>query len=202
MLQAIADSTKVPLCLLAGLERGDLEDWPSGLFGRAHVRAYAAAVGLSPEPLIIEFLRLRGDDAAAAQAPYAITPDDGLRLTLAEDRRWNIRAIGRRALAVGLDLCGILTIAAVSTRLLPADFSLTCALVTLAYYALTTMVLGQSVPLWWLSRRVLQRTVRSATNAGNVFLMPRRELRAAPRQESPVDFRDNSSGSVAQAASR
>jgi hypothetical protein len=34
-------SPKIPFVLLAGLERGDVEDWPSGLFGRAHVRAYA-----------------------------------------------------------------------------------------------------------------------------------------------------------------
>ncbi len=71
MLQAIADSTKVPLSLLAGLERGDIEDWPGGLFGRAHLRAYAAAVGLSPEPLLNEFVRLCGnerDEAAPAQA--------------------------------------------------------------------------------------------------------------------------------------
>ncbi len=97
MLQAIADSTKIPFSLLAALERGDIEDWPSGLFGRAHVRAYAAAVGLSPEPLIDRVPPAAwGRRRAPAQAPYASTPDDGLRLTLAEDRRWDIRAIGRR----------------------------------------------------------------------------------------------------------
>jgi len=205
MLQAIADSTKVPVALLAALERGDIEDWPGGLFGRAHLRAYAAAVGLPPEPLLNEFVRLGGNDgneAAPAQALSTITPDVGLRLTLAEDRRWDIRSIGMRALAVALDVCGIVTITAVSVRILPADLFLTSALVTLAYYSLTTMALGQSAMLWWLGGRVSQRTVRSTANAHNVLLMPRRERRAAARQESPVDFRDNSSGSVAQAASR
>jgi transcriptional regulator with XRE-family HTH domain len=205
ILQAIADSTKVPLSMLAGLERGDIEDWPGGLFGRAHLRAYATAVGLSPEPLLNEFVRLRGNDgneAAPGQALSTITPDEGLRLTLAEDRRWDIRSLGMRALAVALDVCGIVTITAVSARILLVDLSLTCALVTLAYYSLTTMALGQSVTLWWLGGRVFRRTVRNTANARNVLLMPRRQLRAAPRQESPVDFRDNSSASVAQAASR
>jgi transcriptional regulator with XRE-family HTH domain len=202
VLQAIADSTKVPLSLLAGLERGDIQDWPSGLFGRAHLRAYAVAVGLPPEPLLNEFLQLSGNDAAPTQALSTLTPDEGLRLTLAEDRRWDIRSIGMRALAVALDGCGIVAIAAVLARLLPADLSLTCALVTLVYYSLTTMALGQSVTLWWLGGRVLQRTIRSTANARNVLLMPRRALRASPRQEGPVDFRDNSSEPVAHAASR
>ena len=149
-----------------------------------------------------EFVRLCGNEAAPAQALSTITPDEGLRLTLAEDRRWGIRTIGKRALAVAVDVCGMVAITAVSARILQADLSLTCALVTLAYYSLTTMALGQSVTLWWLGGRAFQRTVRSPANARNVLLMPRRELRAAPRQESPIDFRDNSSGSVAQAASR
>ena len=63
-LRAIAESTKIPLSLLAGLERGDIEGWPTGLFGRAHFRAYATAVGLSAEPLMVEFLRLFGSDLA------------------------------------------------------------------------------------------------------------------------------------------
>ncbi len=202
-LQAIAEATKVPLALLAGLERGDIEDWPGGLFGRAHLRAYAVAVGLSPEPLISEFLRLSGNDAVPAQAPSAIIPDDGLRLTLAADRRWDFRAIGKRAFAVGLDLCGIFTIAAVSTRLLATNFSLTCALVTLTYYALTTMALGQSVTLWWLGGRVVQRTIRSTANTRNLLLMPQRRVSDSPRRlENPEDFRETPAAPVAQAASR
>jgi len=198
MLQAIADSTKVPLALLAGLERGDIEDWPSGLFGRAHFRAYAAAIGLSPEPLLSEFVRLSGkDDAAPAQEPATRTADDGLRLTLGEERRWDIRSIGMRALATTLDLCGILAIAAVSARILPADLPLTCAFVTLSYYGLTTMALGQSVTLWWLRGGALKRAVRGTATARNVVLIPRRQLRASDGQESAVDFGEDSPAPVA-----
>ena len=202
-LQAIADSTKIPLSLLAGLERGDIEDWPSGLFGRAHFRAYAAAVGLSSEPLMVEFLRLFGNDTAPTHALCTLTPDSGPRLTLAADRRWGITSTGMRALASALDLCAIFAIATALARILKADLSLACALVGLTYYALATMALGQSVTLWWLGRRVLQRTGRSSANVRErVFLVPRRRLRDSRRQQNPAGFQENPSAPAAQAASR
>jgi transcriptional regulator with XRE-family HTH domain len=201
-LQAIADSTKIPLALLAGLERGDLADWPHGLFGRAHFRAYVTAVGVSPEPLMNEFLRLCGQDTAPPPAPCPPAPDDGLRLTLAEDRRWDFRSAGLRVLAVALDVCGILAIALVFVRNFQADLPLASALVGVSYYALATLALGQSVTLWWLGGRVLQRGGRSPANVRTGLLLPRRGLRASRRQESPIDFGDHASASVAQTASR
>jgi transcriptional regulator with XRE-family HTH domain len=202
-LQAIADSTKIPLSLLAGLERGDIEDWPGGLFGRAHFRAYAAAVGLSSEPWRVEFVRLIGNDTAPTRALCTLTPDSSPRLTLAEERRRGITSTGMRALASAADVCGIFTIATALARIFEADISLACALVGVTYYALATMALGQSVTLWWLGGRVLQRTGRSTTNVRTgVFLVPRRRLRDSRRQQSPVDFRENPSAPVAQAASR
>jgi transcriptional regulator with XRE-family HTH domain len=200
-LQAIADRTKIPRSLLAALERGDIADWPGGLFGRAHIRAYAAAVGVSSEPLMIEFLHLI--DTAPAPTPVVDGPadDGGPRLALAEDRGRRIRSIGTRVLASALDLCGIVTIATVIALILQTDLSLACALVSLIYGALATTVLGQSVTLWYLGGRVLQRTSRSTANVRTpVFLVPLRSLRTSRPQQSPIAFRENSSASVAQAA--
>jgi len=55
-LQAIADETKIKVSLLEGLEQDDLSFWPTGLFRRAYVRAYARAIGLDPERTVREFL--------------------------------------------------------------------------------------------------------------------------------------------------
>ena len=201
-LQTIADSTKIPLSLLAGLERGDIGNWPCGLFGRAHFRAYAAAVGLSSEPFMTEFVHLTGNDTAPTPAVDAPDDDNATRLTLAEDRHWRTRSIGLRALASALDLCGIFTVAAAFARILNMDLSLACALVGLSYYALATMALGQSVTLWFVRGRVLQRTSRSTADVRTpVFLVSRRRLHGSRSQQSPVDFRDNSSAPVPQAAS-
>jgi transcriptional regulator with XRE-family HTH domain len=57
-LQDIAHETKINRSLLADLERGDLSQWPAGIFGRAFVRSYAEAVGLEPREVLTEFLRL------------------------------------------------------------------------------------------------------------------------------------------------
>ena len=63
-LAAIADSTKIKLSLLDELERGDVSHWPRGLFRRAYLRDYAAAIGASSEPLVAEFVRLFPEDGA------------------------------------------------------------------------------------------------------------------------------------------
>ena len=47
-LQQIAQETKIPLRHLWALERDDFDALPGGLYRRAEVRAYAAAVGLDP----------------------------------------------------------------------------------------------------------------------------------------------------------
>ena len=201
-LEAIADSTKIPLSLLAGLERGDVENWPHGLFGRAHLRNYAATVGLSSEPLIVEFLRLSGSDQTPTQVPWVLTPSSGSRLTLAEDRRWAITSTGVRALASAVDLCAVFAIAMAIARILHVGLSLACAVVGLTYFALGTVALGQSVTLWWVGRRLLQRTRSTASmGKGAMFLVPRRR-RDSRRQQGPTDFREKSSASAPRAASR
>lgn len=54
-LRAIAEETKIKFSLLEGLEQDDLSFWPTGLFRRAYVRAYARAIGLDPEVTLREF---------------------------------------------------------------------------------------------------------------------------------------------------
>jgi transcriptional regulator with XRE-family HTH domain len=200
-LEAIADSTKIKASCLAALERGDIDPWPSGLFRRAYFRAYAAEVGVAPEPLMAEFLRLFGDEAASAQSFPSPTRDGSLRLTLAADRRWSIKAVGRRALASAVDLCGVFAISTALAWLLHADFSVVCGLVALTYYVLATTALGQSVTLWWLTRRVLHRShTRTASARGPQVLVLRPH--DTQRNQSPPDVRETASAPSAQAAAR
>jgi transcriptional regulator with XRE-family HTH domain len=56
-LEYIADVTKIPAELLAGLERNDVRQWPPGIFARAWVRQYAYAVGVDPDATVDEFCR-------------------------------------------------------------------------------------------------------------------------------------------------
>ena len=64
-LSTIADETKIKISLLEALERDDVSHWPSGIFRRAFVRAYAHAIGLEPDGVLREFLELYPDPAEA-----------------------------------------------------------------------------------------------------------------------------------------
>jgi len=55
-LATIAEQTKIKLSLLDELERDDISHWPTGIFRRAFVRAYAAAIGMDQETAVREFL--------------------------------------------------------------------------------------------------------------------------------------------------
>src|SRR5690348_4476982 len=55
-LADLAEQTKISLSLLEGLERDDVSHWPSGIFRRSFVRAYAQIVGLDSDAIVREFL--------------------------------------------------------------------------------------------------------------------------------------------------
>jgi transcriptional regulator with XRE-family HTH domain len=81
-LATIASQTKIKQSLLEELERDDVSHWPSGIFRRAFIRAYAQALGMEPDAVVREFLALFPDpvetiemiSAAAGSAPK---PADG-----------------------------------------------------------------------------------------------------------------------------
>lgn len=54
-LQHIANQTKVAVPLLEGLEAGDLSRWPGGIYRRAFVKSYAAALGLDADAVVKRF---------------------------------------------------------------------------------------------------------------------------------------------------
>ena len=66
-LEQLAAATRIKRDALEAFERNDLARWPRGVYARAWVRAYAAAVGIDPTDTIDEFCRLfpHGDRRAA-----------------------------------------------------------------------------------------------------------------------------------------
>lgn len=57
-LAAIAEKTKIKQSLLDALERDDISHWPTGIFRRAFIRAYAHAIGLDPDAVVKEFFEV------------------------------------------------------------------------------------------------------------------------------------------------
>ena len=68
-LRQIANTTKIAVAVLDGLERNDISKLPGGIFGRAFVRSFAHEVGLDPEASIREFIEQFRDDSVAAGHP-------------------------------------------------------------------------------------------------------------------------------------
>ena len=71
-LSSIAAETKIALPLLEGLEADSVSHWPSGIFRRAFLRAYAHAIGLQPDDVVREFLELHPDPVEVLTAEPAI----------------------------------------------------------------------------------------------------------------------------------
>ena len=78
-LRSIAEGTKISIGLLEGLERDDVSRWPSGIFRKSFIRAYAEAIGLNADAITREFLELYPDplEAELAAAPDPRAKSDG-----------------------------------------------------------------------------------------------------------------------------
>jgi transcriptional regulator with XRE-family HTH domain len=89
-LASIAANTKIGLYLLEGLERGHVTRWPSGIFRRSFIRAYAEAIGLDPDDVAREFLERFPDpsdmpfEPAVPDARRTPAGEPVLRLNLAD----------------------------------------------------------------------------------------------------------------------
>src|SRR5918999_3071894 len=54
-LEQIADETKIASRHLEALERGDVRNWPGGMYRRAMMRAYAESIGVDREFALRQF---------------------------------------------------------------------------------------------------------------------------------------------------
>lgn len=150
VLETIAASTKIKASLLRDLERGDLSKWPRGIFKRAFVREYAASVGLVPEPIVAECVRLFPDEDSG-QARISEQPSE-LRLTLADGGRPALPTLAIQVTTAVFEICLIMAVARTLTSLTGWTFGPICGAVALTYYGLASALCGRSPGLWWLHR--------------------------------------------------
>jgi transcriptional regulator with XRE-family HTH domain len=155
-LESIAANTKISLGLLKDLEQDNVSRWPSGIFRRAFIKAYAQAIGLDPDDLAREFLERFPDqetfgpfqeDRPTAEPRPAAAPA-GFRLTLVQPeatftRDCILRAVRGRVSAVAWDVGVVLVISAILFVLL-GQFWRPLGIFVLGYYASGIFLLGNT----------------------------------------------------------
>ena len=163
-LSSVAESTKINKSLLTALERGDPSQWPSGIYRRAFLREYAAAVGLPSESMIAEFQRLFPEPGSPRHNPTgAATPQTDLRLTLAPDRGWPTQSFAMQVAAAILDGAAILATSAAIAKLLQLEFWTAAGIFALIYHSIATAWLGATLASSIMSAAILRRSNLSTT---------------------------------------
>jgi hypothetical protein len=216
-LAAISAKTKISLSLFEGLERDDVSRWPTGIFRRAFIRAYATGIGLDPDEVMQEFQERFPDPAAALLPPLPKEPTPfsssraakgALRLTLADaggpfTRKRALADIPRRLAAVACDAGAVVAIAA-GIFLATGAFWLPLAIAMSAYWWGGIVVLGNT-PGVWLSARAASRrphapsaTVsirRRVTSAADELILGLNRAASAPEPQATLQSEPRASGS-------
>ena len=152
-LKAIAESTKIKESLLAALERGDVSQWPQGLYRRAYLRHYGSAIGLPAQSLVSEFVRLFPDEHDVADVREIAKSRHNSLAELPVASRLNHARAAIFDLAVVCLLCGLLG------GLTDSTLWAIVGAVALGYCTLGTVCFGQSMGTFVLGRtdRLIRR---------------------------------------------
>lgn len=186
-LESIAQTTKISKSQLAALERSDVSKWPGGIYRRSYFREYAAAIGLPPEPALLEFLRLFPEPGAS----IACVEDESgpLRLSLVPESRWKTPA--RNALAALLDGGAVLLLGyTLATGLGTSLWTMTAA-AGLAAHAIGTAMLGKSFGMWCVTSGVFSRRAAPASPMTEIGLL-RRDWLSGFLEPTKTGSRDSS----------
>lgn len=170
-LTQIAAATKVCVSHFAALERNDVRSWPKGLFRRAFFRGYAEMIGLPVAETLDEFVRLFPDDETAALVAPPAADTAALRLSL--DASWQgprVPILSR--IVTGLiDGVAVLVLAAAITWLAGTHAGTTLAAVSMSYFTLATLLLGDSATaslIRWCRARLAARWKAAPDEPGGV----------------------------------
>lgn len=156
-IASIAQRTKILGALLEGLENEDVSRWPTGLYRRAFIRAYATAIGLDPEPVVKEFMARfpDPDDPPPAPPPTVAPPTPApaprpaaVRVNTPAIGAWFspgslVESVGLRAIAAAVDLF-LLSVTGLALYAVLGAFWAPLAIATAVYYSGSILVLGNT----------------------------------------------------------
>lgn len=196
-LSSLSANTKIGVSLFEGLEREDLSRWPPGIFRRAFIRAYAEGIGLDADEVTREFLERFPDPlepvSSVATGPVpqpAGVREPVLRLTLADTGASFIGGPAvqdmRHRLAAAACDAGVVIAIALSVFVVAGLFWLPLAVVTLGYYLLGILLLGNTpgVCLWApMSSRVSARATMATLHSDTMKFLVQLIVRTMRRRD-------------------
>jgi transcriptional regulator with XRE-family HTH domain len=176
-LEHIASATKVNADLWSGLERSDLSRWPTGIYARAYVRAYALEVGADPDLTVDTFCRLfpqgdrRAERVVRGQAElmgHDLRWRDDLVGSVTEEKRSTKAADDpdlpplafvrtSRVVAAVADLTAVAATTAAAMTLLPLRWVPALAVGAVAYHTVSLIVLGCTPAVWAIETYLASR---------------------------------------------
>jgi hypothetical protein len=162
--------------LWSGLERNDFSRWPTGIYARAYIRAYALQVGVDAETTVDDFCKWfpQGDRRVArvVRQQAAIVGHnsewkDELIGTVQHDRRANtepnrdVPFVGftraARIVAAVTDVGAIVGLALGIRTVVPMGWAGSLAASALGYHAVSLIALGCTPPVWLLDTYLANR---------------------------------------------
>jgi transcriptional regulator with XRE-family HTH domain len=175
-LDHISEATKVGTEFWAGLERNDFSGWPSGIYARAYVRAYAFEIGVDPETTVNEFCRWfpQGDRRAsrvvkeqAAIVGHDLQWKDDLapgavdRRAPAPDVPGNqpaplVTRMGR-LIAAGADIAAIVGLSIILKSVVAISLLTAVAAIAAVYHSVALVSIGSSPAVWALDTYLERR---------------------------------------------
>jgi transcriptional regulator with XRE-family HTH domain len=158
-LASIAETTKIKKSFLESLERGDFSKWPVGtVFRRAYVRDYAAAIGLSPESVVVDFIRLSPlADEPAVAPPLALTFDTASTCPS--------RLGAQRVRAAVVDAGSLLALGAMLAFLTGGSVWMASGALAFLYYPATYALWGRSIASRYFDARRERRQIIAFSGA-------------------------------------
>jgi transcriptional regulator with XRE-family HTH domain len=177
-LDQIAASTKVAASLFAGLEKGDCSRWPGGMYNRAFIRGYAAAVRLDPDDVAAEFAEYYSVSAESPPAQGQAAPGPpgtaagpfALRLKLEVDPEELHRRAARRLVLAAGDVLVVAALAGIVAFATGIAYWSALAIFSIGYQVAVRLLSGLSP-----AERLLAQRRRN-----------RRPLEAEHEDEAPV----------------
>jgi transcriptional regulator with XRE-family HTH domain len=185
-LERIAASTKVSTDLWSALERSDFSQWPSGIYARAYVRAYATEIGIDPDTTVDTFCRLFPNGDRRAERVVR-----GQAQLVGHDLRWEDDLVGStivekraapkpepgdappiantgtgRVVAAVLDLACVVAIAGTAATFLPLRWSAALGVCAVAYHAISLVAIGSTPSVWLVDTYIVSRHPTRTRTAG------------------------------------